>query len=76
MRNAIVRWTKGRPSAAAAFVAVYSWGPKWLIACAAGFVLVIGAWLVPAALLGRRIRLADPRAADELYERSQEVMRG
>jgi hypothetical protein len=63
-------------SAAAAFVAVYAWGPKWLIACAAGFVFVLGVWLVPTALLGRRLRLADPHAADELYERSQEVMRG
>jgi len=63
-------------SAGAALVAIRPWGPDWLIACAAGFVTVIGLWLVPAVLLARRIRLADPRAADELYERSQEVMRG
>jgi hypothetical protein len=63
-------------SALAALTALRRWGPDLLIAASCGFVLVIGGWLIPGVLLARRIRLADPAAADELYERSQDVMRG
>ena len=62
-------------SAVAAFAAVRHWGPDWLIAIACGFVFVIGGWLIPGVLLARKLRLEDPAAADELAERSKEVMR-
>ncbi|MDX6474809.1 MAG: hypothetical protein QOH95_320 [Gaiellaceae bacterium] len=61
-------------SGVAALVCVRSWGPGWVQAAAAGLVLVLGAWLVPAVVIARRIRLADPDAADELYQRSKDVL--
>jgi hypothetical protein len=63
-------------SALAALTALRHWGPDLLIAASCGFVLVIGGWLIPGVLLARRVRLEDPAAADELYARSQDVMRG
>lgn len=43
---------------------------------AAGFVFLIALWLAPPAVTGRRIRKSDPQLADELVERSHEVLRG
>jgi small-conductance mechanosensitive channel len=63
-------------SGLAALAAIRHWGPGWLIATSCGFVFVIGGWLIPGVLLARRLRLEDPAAADELYERSKEAMRG
>jgi disulfide bond formation protein DsbB len=63
-------------SALAALAALRRWGPDWLVATSCGFMFVIGCWLIPGVLLARRIRIEDPAAADELYERSQDVMRG
>lgn len=59
----------------AALAAIRGWGPGWLISLACGFVVAIGMWLVPATVLGRRTRVRDPHAADELLARSKEVMR-
>jgi hypothetical protein len=41
---------------------------------ASGFVFVVGLWILPAAWLARRLRREDPQAAEEMYERSKEMM--